>query len=614
MLWRGTAAHQRLSLAKSMSPRLGFGASSRIYSLPPDLIEMVSHVLLREGWCPGGGLVRRTIALLVEAENRANAFDVARSRAAVSRTIAAAAQSKADADAAELARCEDAATLAAANAAQCTVMATSALQLLEQARQPALKLAEATAAAKRLKIEAFASTKACGDLAARSITAESPSIEANVQTAVEQAASAQTAAATAEAHATALAEEARIAEPHLRKAEHTAHLAVADAASASDLLVASKQQLQEMRQSMVQAMEAQALAASAEVAAIEAERSLQVCTAGAAAAKQAEIVERVAIRSRALRKENRAVLAMAERDIESAGWIGPIDDEQGMYYYNARTERRTRAQPQALREVFKIKESVLQRQKANLQQILAEIGLQKLDHVPDNDDCGPDELQERTNTSSSEEVEDSPPGTPPSESKQESSPPSCSALSPTKEVWVGGFSGVLWDGPLPPLFVRHSVNQKQHGDDCADKPPHCQLGAQISSSSSASSLYSMSSSASSTSSSSNRRAGQASQLASKLETALVRNEQLAVAAAAARAKSAQLLTPSVLGQRMEWLECLKQGRLPHRGSNSSSDHFSTLSGTVDESAGRRSSRHSSPTVLNSHTCREMIALDLCRVD
>ena len=101
------------------------------------------------------------------------------------------------------------------------------------------------------------------------------------------------------------------------------------------------------------------------------------------------------MRSRALRKENRAVLAIAERDMESAGWIGPIDDEQGMYYYNARTERRTRAQPQALREVFQIKESVLQRQKAHLLQILADIGLEKLGHVGvrDNDDCGPDELQ-----------------------------------------------------------------------------------------------------------------------------------------------------------------------------------------------------------------------------
>ena len=150
-----------------------------MHTLPPDLIEMISHVLLRGGWCPGGGLVRRTLALRVEAELRANAFDVARSRAAVSRTFAAAAQAKADAAAAEMAQCEEAATLAAASAAQCTVMATSALQLLEQARQPSLRLVEAAAVSKRLKAEAVAATKSCGDLAARSITAESSlSIEA----------------------------------------------------------------------------------------------------------------------------------------------------------------------------------------------------------------------------------------------------------------------------------------------------------------------------------------------------------------------------------------------------------------------------------------------------
>eukprot|EP01043_Picozoa_sp_COSAG02_P015862 COSAG02_NODE_685_length_18484_cov_49.605330_10_plen_389_part_00 len=364
-----------------MNPRLGSEASSRVYSLPPDLIEMVSHVLLRGGWCPGGGLVRRTIALRVEAENRADGFNVARSRAAVSRTVAAAAQSKADVAAAELARCEDEATLAAASVAQCTVMATSALQLLEQARQPALKLVEALATSKRLKAEATAVTKSCGDLAARSITAESsPSMEAKVQVAVEQVASAQTAAATAVARATDMAKEARIAEPQLRQAERAAQVAVADAASASDHLVASKQWLQKLRQPMVQALEAQAATAAAELAAIEAERSLQICTSGAAAARQAEIVEYIATRSRVVRKESRAELAIAERDMETAGWL-PIDDEQGMYYYNARTRRRTRAEPQALREVCKVRESVLMRQKANLKNILPEIGLEKLCQV-----------------------------------------------------------------------------------------------------------------------------------------------------------------------------------------------------------------------------------------
>ena len=44
------AARQRLSLAKAMSPRLGSGASSKMHTLPPDLIEMISHVLLRGGW------------------------------------------------------------------------------------------------------------------------------------------------------------------------------------------------------------------------------------------------------------------------------------------------------------------------------------------------------------------------------------------------------------------------------------------------------------------------------------------------------------------------------------------------------------------------------------
>lgn len=623
-----TAAHQRLSLAKFMNPRLGSEASSRVYSLPPDLIEMVSHVLLRGGWCPGGGLVRRTIALRVEAENRTHAFNVARSRAAVARTIAAAAQSKADAAAAELARCEDVATLAAANAAQCTVMATSALQLLEQARQPARKLVEASAVAKRIRAEATEATRACGDLAARSITTEySPSMEACVQAAVEKAAAAQTAAATAEARATALAEEARIAEPTLRQAEHAAQMAVTDAGQSADVLVASKQRLQEMRQPMVQALEAQAQAAAAEVAAIEAERCLQVCTTGAAAARQAEIVEHIAVRSRALRKENRAVLAVAERDMESAGWL-PIDDEQGMYYYNARTRRRTRAKPQVLREVCKARESVRMLQKANLLQILPEIGLEKLGSVAavdsgkisdpeeqlqppqvQRDTVGPSTLRHQRSgqrrarpqqevSSSEEPDEDSPPGTPPSESKHSSLSSCPSATTP----WVGGFMGVLWDGPLPPLFVRHSVVQHTTHDDALAV---AQLGPRMSSSS-ASSLYSSSSSASPGRSSfgDQRRVRGGGQLASKLHAALVRNEQLAVAAAAARKKQVELLTPSVLGQRMEWLEwsgsSLKQGR-PSRypgGGDGGGSHCN-----CGECAKRRSSN-----------CGEMMSLDLCHVD
>ncbi len=565
-----------------MNPRLGAEASSRVYSLPLDLIEMVSHVLLRGGWCPGGGLVRRTIALRVEAEKRADVFNVARSRAAVSRTVAAAAQSKADAGAAELAQCEDAAALAAASAAQCTVMATSALQLLEEARQPALKLVEALAVSKRLKAEATAATKSCGDLAARSITADPlPSMESKVQVAVEQAAAAQTAAATAEARAKGLAEEARIAEPQLCRAERAAQLAVADAASASDHLVASKQRLQKMRQPMVQALEARAVAATAELAAIEAERALQICISGAAAARQAEIVEHIAIRSRALRKENRAVLAVAERDMESAGWL-PIDDEQGMYYYNARTRRRTRAKPQALREVCNARESVLMRQKANILQILPEIGLEKLAHVTANGGFENSRAEEalqpqiqrgavesstttrrhtvqrnarphEEDTSSSEELEGSPPGTPPSESRQ----------SPLSSAWRG-FLGVLWDGPLPPLFVRHSVVQQATHADAPAGEAQIQLGPRMSSSS-ASALYSLSSSASPARSS--LRVDR--QLASKLAKQRVHQEQLAVAAAAARAKSQSLLTPSVLGQRMEWLECLKQGRPSHNGGGSS---------------------------------------------
>ena len=623
-----------------MNPRLGSEASSRVYSLPPDLIEMVSHVLLRAGWCPGGGLVRRTIALRVEAENRTHAFNVARSRAAVARTIAAAAQSKADAAAAELARCEDVATLAAANAAQCTVMATSALQLLEQARQPARKLVEATALAKRLRAEATEATKACGDLAARSITAEySPSTEASVQVAVEKAADAQTAAATAEARATSLADEARIAEPALRQAEHAAQMAVTDAGQSADVLVASKQRLQEMRQPMVEALEAQAQAAAAEVVAIEAERCLQVCTTAAAAARQAEIVEHIAARSRALCKENRAVLAVAELDMESAGWL-PIDDEQGMYYYNARTRRRTRAKPQVLQEVCKARESVRILQKARLVQILPEIGLEKLGSVaavagktsdPEEqfqptqvqlDTVDPSTLrhqrsgqrrarpQQEDASASEEPDEDSPPGTPPSESKH-SSPSSC--LS-TTTPWFGGFMGVLWDGPLPPLFVRHAVAQHMTHDD-APAGEVAQLGPRMSSSS-ASSLYSLSSSASPGRSScdgDHRRVRRGGQLASNLQSALVRNEQLAVAAAAARKKQVELLTPSVLGQRMEWLEwsgwSLKQGRpSPPPGGG----HCNSAS--CGECANRRTSWHNRPPSTRSSNCGEMTSLDLCHVD
>ena len=595
------AAKQRLSLAKSMNARLGAGASSKMHTLPPDLIETISHVLLRNGWCPGGGLVRRTLALRCAAEVHSDTFGVAQSRAAVARTFAAAAQATADAAAAELARCEEAATLAAVSAAQCTVMATSSLQLLEQARQPARAAVESAAVAKRHKSEASAAAKDCAELAARSITAESSmSIEVGVQVAVEQAAAVQTAAAMAAARAAALAEAARTAEPELRRAEQAARLAVTDAAAASDELVATKQRLVEVRQPMVRAVEAQASAAAAELASTEAERWLEVANAGAGAARRAEVVEHVALCSRALRKESRAFIAAAECDMESSGWL-QIDDEVGVCYYNARTERRTRAQPQALREVITARAAVRARQQANLLLLLPAVELDALTSVVTGEVELPitpvgepssapvpamrnsrrrSRRRERSQPFSDEEEEEeeeSPPGTPPSESESTTS----------HRV---GFSGVLWDGPLPPLFVRHSMHR----------------------SSSASSDLNLSSSSSSSSSSSGSSSGGGGRgggrLVSKMQAAMVANEQLAVAAAAARAKSAQLLSPSVLGMRMEWAECLKNknGRMPGSSSGGGGgSRGSNSNARSSQSRGLRAGRIS-PVQIDP--------LDLCRVE
>jgi hypothetical protein len=118
-------------------------------------------------------------------------------------------------------------------------------------------------------------------------------------------------------------------------------------------------------------------------------------------------------------------------------------------------------------------------------------------------------------------------------------------------------------------------------------------------------------------------------LASELQGALVKNEQLAVAATAARAKSAQLMTPSVLGQRMEWLECLKQQGRPLHGTSSSasSDENSSSSSSSSKStssngggggsasaSGRSPRDGSSPQSSRMRACGEMLSLDLCRVE
>eukprot|EP01052_Picozoa_sp_SAG31_P000751 SAG31_NODE_21_length_34109_cov_60.598824_35_plen_298_part_00 len=125
-----------------------------------------------------------------------------------------------------------------------------------------------------------------------------------------------------------------------------------------------------------------------------------------------------------------ARLRLAEASAAESHWLS-IQDDAGVYYYNSQTRRRTRAEPAVLRAV-RCRRSLLFCQ--HIQKNSCKIGCQLA--------MSTDELAEAQKAAIEKLAKDF----------------NCNNERESTGNTSAAFCGVLWDGPLPPVFLRHQIS------------------------------------------------------------------------------------------------------------------------------------------------------------